>query len=128
MKHPQHNGLPFNADFDPLVGRKFTTVHIGKFWLQYLSEEPEKLDIAIGIEGAVIFTESGGKTTRIEDFAIGGGLLCQLIGLTIEKASRREEDGGLILDMSAGIRLEVVNEYPQYEAVTIHIGDNVIVG
>jgi hypothetical protein len=75
----------------------------------------------------VIFVDAEGKSTKINEFRTGGGLLCLLLGLTIEKASRRT-DGGLALDLSTGIRLEIAIHTSMYESVVLHIGDEAIVG
>lgn len=122
-------GLPVKIDFSPLVGRVIDWMRLGKFQVHYFlsDEKPKKPDIWIEIESSAIFTDSNGKSTEIDDFRAGGGLLCLLLGLTIESASRRD-DGGLILNMSTGIRLEVVNDTPMYESIVLHIGEEIIVG
>lgn len=123
------DGLPLKLDFKNIIGRKIYEAHISRLWMQYLLEDesPQKPNVRIEIGSDVIFTDSKGESIKIEDFGINGGLLCQLIGLTIENASRRE-DGGLNLNMSTGIKLEVINDTPMYESVVLHIGEENIAG
>ena len=123
-------GLPENTDFKALVGRRITMMRITKHLLHYIlnDEKPEKPDVWIAIESeSVIFTDSEGKRVEIKDFRTNGGPLCLLLGLTIEGASRRD-DGGLLLEMSDGFRLEVPIDTPMYESVVLHIGDEAIIG
>jgi RHS repeat-associated protein len=68
-----------------------------------------------------------GKSTRIDDFRTGAGLLCLLLGLTVESASRTN-NGGLVLEMSTGIRLQVGIHTSMYESVVLHIGKEAVVG
>lgn len=124
------DGLPTKTDFSPLLGRTIEMVRMGKYQLHYFLNHarPDKPDVWIEIESSkVIFTDSKGNATEINDFRTGGGLLCLLLGLTIKEASRRE-DGGLILSMSTGIRLEVAIHTSKYESVVLHIGEKHIVG
>ena len=63
----------------------------------------------------------------MESFPKAGSALSQLVGLKIEKASRRS-DGGLLLELTDGYRLEVGIHAPNYESVVLHIGTESIVG
>ena len=120
-------GLPKTIDLTPLVWREIQEISAHKFGAQ-LSFDIENPRISIGIESSeVIFTDSNGIATKIDDLRTKGGVLLLLLGLTVESATRRE-DGGLTLDMSSSIRVEVINDSPMYEVLQLQIGDNLIVG
>jgi hypothetical protein len=124
------NGLPTTTDFSPFIGRTIDMMRMGKYQLHYFLNHarPDKPDVWIEIESnKLIFTDDKGRPADINDFRTGGGLLCLLLGLTIEKASR-SDSGGLILGMSTGVRLEVTIHTSMYESVVLHVGDRVIVG
>ena len=116
-------------DFAPLIGRFIEVTRISKYQVHYFlnDDKPNKPDVWIEIGSKIIITDSDGKSTQITDWRAGGGQLCSLLGLTIENASRRN-DGGLMLNMSTGVRLEVVNDTPTYESIVLHVGDKHIVG
>src|SRR5258708_4596977 len=116
------DGLPIDINFDTFVGRRVTMVRVGKSFLHYILNDatPNKPDAWIEIESdQVVFTGPEGKSTQITDFRTDAGSLCLLLGLTVENASRRD-DGGLILGMSSGIRLEVAVHTRMYESVVLH--------
>ncbi len=123
------DGLPKEIDLSPLEGRLIEVLRISKYQVHYFlnHDKPNKPDVWIEIGGKIIFTDPDGKRTEIDDYRIDGGLLCLLLGLTIEKTSRRD-DGGLLLEISNGFRLEVPIDTSMYESVVLHIGDAVIVG
>ena len=124
------DGLPKTTDFSPLIGRTIEMLRIGKYYAHYLfnDDKPKKPDVWIEIESSkLIFTDVHDKSTDINDFRIGGGLLCLLLGLSVKKAFRRD-DGGLTLEMSDGTRLEIAIHTSTYEAVVLHIGEDVYVG
>jgi hypothetical protein len=123
------DGLPIDVDFGPLNGRLIEVLRISKYQVHYFlnNERPNKPDVWIEIGGKIIIIDPDGTTTEIEDYRANGGLLCFLLGLTIEKAHRRE-DGGLVLEITDGYRLEVPIDTPKYESVVLHIGDKAIVG
>jgi hypothetical protein len=124
------DGLPPQTDFTTIIGRRVTMVRITKHQVDYIlnDEKPTRPDAWIAIESSsLIYTDRESKAIKIDDFRTSGGLLCLLLGLTIENASRRA-DGGLVLNMSDGITLQVVIDTTLYEAVVLHIGDVAIVG
>ena len=122
-------GLPEKIDFSPLIGRFIEVIRISKYQVHYFlsDNKPNRPDVWIEIGSEIIFTDLNGRSTQINDWRAGGGQLCLLLGLTIENASRRN-DGGLILNMSSGIRLEIVNDTSKYESLVLHIGEERIVG
>jgi len=123
------DGLPIDTDLGPLNGRLIEVLRISKYQVHYFlnDEKPNKPDVWIEIGGKIIIINPNGKTTEIEDYRANGGLLCLLLGLTIEKAYRRE-DGGLVLEITDGYRLEVPIDTSMYESVVLHVGENAIVG
>lgn len=122
-------GLPLGMDFTPLMNRYIEMLRITKFHVHFLlnDDKPKRRDVWIDAATTLIFTETNKKSIIITDLRTEGGVLCRLLGLTIEKASRRD-DGGLLLELSTGVRLEVLNDYPNYESVIIHVGKDVFVG
>src|SRR5208337_1927982 len=118
-------GLPKDIDLSVLDGRSISMARITKFLLHYIlnDEKPEKTDAWIEIESSeVTVVDPSGQVTEIDDFRTNGGPLCLLLGLRIEKAHRRD-DGGLILQLSDGFRLEVGIHTSMYESIVLHIGD-----
>jgi len=123
-------GLPKDIDLSVLDGRSISMARITKFLLHYIlnDEKPEKPDAWIEIESSeVTVVDPSGQVTEIDDFRINGGPLCLLLGLRIEKAHRRD-DGGLVLELSGGFRLEVGIHTSMYESIVLHIGDKAFVG
>jgi len=123
-------GLPENIDLSVLVGREITLVRIGKFLLHYFLDDdfPTKPNVRIEIESSdVTVVGPSGQATEVNDFRTNGGPLCLLLGLKIERA-RRRDDGGLVLVLSDGFRLEVGIDTSTYESIVLHIGDQAIVG
>ena len=103
-------------------------VQIGKFQLHYfLSEDRPKPDVWFEIESSDVTITSYGNSTKVESFPKSGGQLCELVGLKVEKASRRI-DGGLLLELTGGYRLDVGIHAPNYESIVLHIGTDSIVG
>lgn len=124
------DGLPTTTDFSPFIGRSIEMLRIGKYYVHCLFDDnkPNKPDVWIEIESSeVIFTDSDGKSTKINEFRTGGGLFCLLLGLKVENAARRN-DGGLVLNMSTGVRLEVAIHASMYESVVLHMGDKTMAG
>ena len=123
-------GLPKDIDLSPVIGRDIAMVRIGKFQLHYFLNQdfPAKPNVWIEIESSeVTVVDPSGQVTEIDDFRTNGGPLCLLLGLRIEKAHRRD-DGGLVLELSGGFRLEVGIHTSMYELIVLHIGDQAIVG
>jgi Family of unknown function (DUF6188) len=123
-------GLPKDIDLSPLIGHEITLVRIGKFLLHYFLDDdfPGKPNIRIEIESSdVTIVDPSGQVTEIDDFRTNGGPLCLLLGLRIEKAHRRD-DGGLVLELSEGFKLEVGIDTSMYESIVLHIGDKAFVG
>ena len=104
-------------------------VRIGKFQLHYFfSEEDNKPSVWLQIESSdVTVVNPQGISTKADNFSKAGGPLCLLIGLTVDKASRRD-DGGLVLELSGGSRLEIGIHSPKYESIVLHIGSESVVG
>jgi len=122
-------GLPKDIILEPLLGRNVQGVEIGKFYLHLLLDNSNREKLLIKIETEsddILFFDSKGKHA-VSDFRTQGGLICLLLGLTIENASRRD-DGGLILSFSTDIRLEIGIHAPNYESIVLHIGEEVLVG
>jgi hypothetical protein len=123
-------GLPKDIDLSPLIGREITLVRIGKFLLHYFLDDdfPAKPNVRIEIESSdVTIVELRGQVAKIDDFRTNGGPLCLLLGLRIEKAHHRD-DGGLVLELSDGFKLEVGIDTSMYKSVVLHIGDQAFVG
>jgi hypothetical protein len=122
-------GLPSDTDFQALIGRHIEMLRITNFHAHFLlnDDKPNRPDVWIDAATTLIFTDADKQSTVINDKRTEGGILCLLLGLTIESASRRD-DGGLLLGMSTGIRVEILNDYPNYESIILHIGEKTIVG
>jgi hypothetical protein len=123
-------GLPIDITLDVFIGRKVTMVRIGQSFLHYIlnDDKPNRPDAWIEIESDdLTFIDEQGRPTSINNFRTAGGLLCLPLGLTIENGSRRN-DGGLLLEFSTGIRLEIAIHTSRYESVVLHTGDQAIVG
>jgi hypothetical protein len=122
-------GLPIGTDFGPLIGRNIEMLRITNFHAHFLlnDDKPTRPDAWIDAATTLIFTDADKRSTVINDKRTEGGILCLLLGLTIESASRRD-DGGLLLEMSTGIKLEILNDYSNYESIILHIGEKTIVG
>jgi len=123
------DGLPKDIDLSSLNGRSIEVLRISRYQVHFFlnDDRPHKPDVWIEIGGTIIVTDHAGNTTEIDDYRANGGLLCLLLGLTIERSSRRD-DGGLRLELSDRFRLEVPIDTPMYESVVLHIGDNAIIG
>ena len=104
-------------------------LRITRFHAHFLlnDDKPNRPDVWIDAATTIIFTDPEGKRMAINDKRTEGGILCLLLGLTIESASRID-DGGLLLEMSTGIKLELMNSYQNYESIILHIGEKTIVG
>ena len=129
-KMERMDGLPADIDLKPIIGREVTMVRLGKFQLHYLlsDEKPTRPDAWIEIESNdLTFTDASGNATKISDFIQGAGQLCLLVGLKIEKATRKD-DGGLHLNMSTGIQLDINIHTSMYESVVLHVGEDATVG
>ncbi len=123
-------GLPKDIDLSPVIGRDIAMVRIGKLQLHYFLNQdfPAKPNVWIEIESSeVTVVDPSGQVTEIDDFRTNGGPLCLLLGLRIENAYRGD-DGGLVLELSGGFRLEVGIHTSMYESIVLHIGDQAIVG
>jgi hypothetical protein len=122
-------GLPIGTDFGALIGRHIEMLRITNFHVHFLlnDDKPNRPDVWIDAATTLIFTDANKKSTVINDKRTEGGILCLLLGLTIESAFRRD-DGGLQLGMSTGIKVEILNDYPNYESIILHIGEKTIVG
>lgn len=120
-------GLPKTIDLTPLIGCRIQGISIHKFGVQLLFDDKDP-SLRISIESDVIFSDPQGQVTFSHDeFPKSGSSLWRLIDLTVEKAARRD-DGGLVLNMSSDIRLEILNNSPVYEAFQIYLGKDIIVG
>jgi hypothetical protein len=125
-------GLPQNINLDPLIDRTIESLTISRHSVViFLGEaQSEKTQIKVKIEtesDEILFVDSAGISHNINNFQVEGGFLCHTLGLTIQNAIRRN-DGGLIITLSTGVRLEIGIHISNYESIVLHIGEEVIVG
>jgi hypothetical protein len=120
-------GLPIDTNFGALIGRNIEMLRITNFHAHLLlnDDNPNRPDVWIDAATTLIYADK--QSTVINDKRTEGGILCLLLGLTIESASRGD-DGKLLLGMSTGIKVEILNDYQNYESIDLHIGDKTIVG
>jgi hypothetical protein len=115
------NGLPEQADLSSLVGQQIDQIRFSKWSVQLLFSGP----IRIVIESSVCLS---GDTCllRTEDYLTEATAICQLIGSTVTSAERTS-GGGLALQMSSGVRIDIENSNTCYESFQVHLGDEVLV-
>ena len=100
-------------DLAILVGKKIFFLGISRFGGGWFNLEENDSKIRISFDGELYFTNAKGKEICIEDMQTQGGLLCSLLGLTIEevqpiKTGPEYAASQLILTMTGGVRLQII--------------------
>lgn len=111
------NGLPPSVDLTPIIGAEIIQICFGKFQFALNFD----LEVRIVVESTCIYISSLGASEIIEDYPKAASQLCELLGLQVE-GIERSIDGGVVLKMTGGKRLEILNSSRTYESFQIEIG------
>ena len=112
-------------DLKALIGREIQILQLHRWGGQLIFTEKDP-KIEIGLNPNLVFSDPGGKRILIEDMRMAGSLT-SLLGPEIQGAEWRSEDRGLLLKISTGFFLEIINaEYIEIDGKSIIPGDKVI--
>jgi|GEM_PF-2125241 len=110
------NGLPPEVDLSPLQGREVIQLCFGLHDFEIRFDK----DARIMVEGDSIFRRSGTRPKRIRKYWRFASELSVVLGYTVSTVSRRD-DGGLLLQFSNRIELQLLNDSENYESFHLYL-------